>query len=289
MAPREVGPRPDLSPAGRASLPQVVSPWERAVREWAASLDGQTRQAYIAAVRRAGPEALSLALTPERAREILERLRRTWAPATVAATVAAVRSCWRALVAAGLADSSPWSEVRPPRVKDRTGERILSADELRRMWQAARTQSEREWLRFLVGTGLRVSEACGVRWRDVRVDDRGRVLATIQGKGGKTRTIRIPSPTYDYLRRARGGMVEPEARLWGFSRRTGHRIVRRLAVSAGLDRLPSPHWMRHTHATMALTRGVPLHTLQASLGHARLETTQRYLHADPSQTSGDWF
>ena len=47
----------------------------------------------------------------------------------------------------------------------------------------------------------------------------------------------------------------------------------------------SPHWLRHAHASHALERGAPIHLVQATLGHATLATTGRYLHAMPSDSS----
>jgi site-specific recombinase XerD len=47
----------------------------------------------------------------------------------------------------------------------------------------------------------------------------------------------------------------------------------------------SPHWLRHAHATHALERGAPIHLVQATLGHASVATTGRYLHARATQSS----
>ena len=50
----------------------------------------------------------------------------------------------------------------------------------------------------------------------------------------------------------------------------------------------SPHWLRHAHATHALDKGAPLRLVQATLGHASLDTTSKYLHIRPSESSGDY-
>ena len=57
------------------------------------------------------------------------------------------------------------------------------------------------------------------------------------------------------------------------------RLVRKAAERAGLELAVSPHWLRHSHATHALERGAPIHLVQATLGHASVATTGRYLRA----------
>src|SRR5262249_58360308 len=63
------------------------------------------------------------------------------------------------------------------------------------------------------------------------------------------------------------------------------RIVRRASARAGNQKNVSPHWLRHAHASHSLDRGAPIHLVQATLGHASVATTGRYLHARPSESS----
>ena len=69
-----------------------------------------------------------------------------------------------------------------------------------------------------------------------------------------------------------------------------HRIVKRAALRAELPQAEkvSPHWLRHAHATHALENHAPIALVQATLGHVSLETTSKYLHIRPSQSSGDF-
>ena len=66
------------------------------------------------------------------------------------------------------------------------------------------------------------------------------------------------------------------------------RIVTKAAVRAGVEGKVSPHWLRHGHATHALERGAPIHLVQATLGHASVATTGRYLHARPTDSSSKY-
>ena len=59
----------------------------------------------------------------------------------------------------------------------------------------------------------------------------------------------------------------------------------RFLARAGIEKRVSPHWMRHAHASHALDRSAPIHLVQATLGHASVSTTGRYLHARPNESS----
>jgi len=64
--------------------------------------------------------------------------------------------------------------------------------------------------------------------------------------------------------------------------------VRKAARDAGILADVSPHFLRHAHASHALDRGAPIHLVQATLGHASVATTGKYLHARPTESSGKY-
>ena len=72
------------------------------------------------------------------------------------------------------------------------------------------------------------------------------------------------------------------------SLRQVERIVQAAARRAGVELPVSPHWLRHAHASHALDRGAPIHLVQATLGHASVATTGRYLHARPTESSAKY-
>jgi site-specific recombinase XerD len=138
-------------------------------------------------------------------------------------------------------------------------------------------------LELLYGSGLRVSELCGLRPEDL---DLPAGAITVWGKGSKQRRVPITAPAAEalvaWLQRGRGALVSDETPhdavfLNARGRRLGPRDVRRL-----LDRrAPAPthpHALRHTFATHLLDGGADLRVVQELLGHADLSTTQRYTH-----------
>lgn len=135
-------------------------------------------------------------------------------------------------------------------------------------------------LELLYGSGLRVSELCGLDRRDVDLAvGRARVL----GKGSKERLVPVSEPAamrirawLDHGRPALAGAESGDALLLNRrGKRLGPRDVRRI-----LDRRSAapthPHAIRHTFATHLLDGGADLRVVQELLGHADLGTTQIY-------------
>ena len=144
-------------------------------------------------------------------------------------------------------------------------------------------------LSVLYVAGLRVSEACGLRWRNLQARrNAGQIL--VHGKGGRTRVVFLPLGVWGQLAslRATAGLDAPV-----FASRSGKplersrvlRIVKDASQRAGIASNVSTHWLRHAHASHALDHGAPIHLVQATLGHRSVATTSRYLHARPGESS----
>jgi len=183
--------------------------------------------------------------------------------------------------------------LRLPAVRSRLAERILPEADLHRILSLESNPRNRAMLTLLYASGVRVSELCGLCWRDLQPNQDGGQI-TVFGKSGMTRAIQVPAsvwklligmqgdnakpgdPVFRSRKGKNGGMLRPLAVL---------RIVRRAARRAGIQLAVSPHWFRHAHASHALDRGAPIHLVQATLGHASITTTGRYLHARPNDSS----
>ena len=180
--------------------------------------------------------------------------------------------------------------LRLPAVRSRLAERILPETDVIRLLSIEPNDRNHALLVLLYASGVRVSEVCGLCWRDVQPNGDG-VQITVFGKGGKTRAIQLPASVATALTKLRGEAAEDapvfRSRKHGAALKTVAvlRIVRHAARRAGIELAVSPHWLRHAHASHALDRGAPIHLVQATLGHASITTTGRYLHARPSDSS----
>ena len=177
--------------------------------------------------------------------------------------------------------------LRLPANRNRLSERILAEGAIHKILALEPGRRNRALLRLLYAAGLRVFELCALTWQHLQErDDAGQV--TVLGKGGKTRTVLLSPATWQELR-----ALDGDADAAVFRSRNGEalshsqvlRIVRAAAQRAGIQAPVSPHWLRHAHASHALERGCPIHLVQATLGHASVATTGRYLHARPTDSS----
>lgn len=223
---------------------------------------------------------------------------RPMAPRTIARRASALRRYFAWAARTGLVAADPSVTLRAPRgsgrlprvLHDEALHRLLddpahaaSAGEVSDPASRARRLRDDAVAEVLYGSGLRVSELCGLRHGDLDLD-RGRV--TVWGKGSKQRMVPLSEPAVVALRRwsteGRGLLAGPETpaevvfvNLRG--KPLTPRDTRRI-----LDRRSSepthPHALRHTFATHLLDGGADLRTVQELLGHEDLSTTQIYTH-----------
>lgn len=190
----------------------------------------------------------------------------------------------------GMLPTNAGAPLKAPTTKNTLAERILSEAEVQKLIVLEPNFRNQMMLKLLYAAGLRVSELCNLRWRDLQARSEAEGQINVYGKGGKTRVVLLPTTIWKELvsLRAAAGFNDPVFH----SHKGGHlhpsqvmRIVRAAAHRAGIETNVSPHWLRHAHASHSLDRGAPIHLVQATLGHASVATTGRYLHARPQDSS----
>jgi site-specific recombinase XerD len=132
---------------------------------------------------------------------------------------------------------------------------------------------------ILYGSGLRISEACNLKWKQINLAEQ-KIL--VHGKGNKERYSVIPNFCVEHLKYFQKKFKTSES-LFVFGEtamnpRTGFELIRTLGAAAGLTNNLHPHALRHSYATHLLASGTNLRTLQMLLGHDSLQATEKYTH-----------
>lgn len=205
------------------------------------------------------------------------------APATRARHVSAIKSLLTFAERTGYTVFNVGKAIRCPKVPDLIHERIVDEETIQDVIKHATSARDRALVLLLYYSGARISEVCGLRFRDLR----GTNVTFVRAKGCKVRTVPIPMFVMDALLALRLSNDPDEAFVFRsfrdrpLSRGTAWYIVRQITDEAAVEM--SPHWFRHANASHALDAGAPIHLVQKCLGHANVSTTSRYLHVKPDQ------
>jgi integrase len=216
-----------------------------------------------------------------------------YAPRTVARVLMRLKALFREALRLELVARNPAEAIQVRLPKGEKAARALEPEEVARLLEAAEASRSRDMallLRLMLETGLRRGEALALQWGDVDLE-RGevrvwRAWAKVGSKGAftplKTPTAKrvVPLPL-GLLRRLKARKEELLERLNPEEVDSLHLVggvkpvdpdafnhyLRRLAEKAGLGRV-RVHDLRHTWATLALSRGIPLEVVSERLGHA---------------------
>jgi integrase/recombinase XerD len=215
-------------------------------------------------------------------------------PSSRARYISSIKHLYRFLVSSGRSQIDVTETLEQPRGGRRLPD-ALSVEEMTTMLSAVDTASplgirDRALLETMYACGLRVSEAIGLRQRDVLADIE---LVRVFGKGSKERLVPIGRSALHWIARyrteARGHLVSAadtddvlflNHRGSPLSRMGVWKLINGIASRAGITKHVHPHMFRHSFATHLLEGGADLRAVQEMLGHADIATTQIYTHID---------
>ncbi len=211
--------------------------------------------------------------------------------ASVARSLAAMRSLYRWLAQEGVVEQNPAKLVSTPKLPKKLP-RVPTIEEMNSVLDgqmpevAAFPERDRLLLELLYGCGIRNSELVGINLDDIRVSAEA---ILIRGKGKKERYVPFggsaAAALAAYLPVRQKLLTDSRKTTPGLliNRRGGRltvrsvgRIVKKIAVAKGLSPDVHPHTLRHAFGTHMLEEGADLRAIQEMLGHERLSTTQRY-------------
>jgi integrase/recombinase XerD len=183
----------------------------------------------------------------------------------------------------------PTAGLKNYRINALVWKKILSIEQIEQMLLKTSRPRDLLLIKVLFYLGVRVSEITTIEVADFAFHQDEPIL-NIKGKGSKIRQAPVGGHLWKeisaYIRkhelRRHDYLFSDEKdchrklstfAIW--------RAIRAAAQKAKIYPMPSPHWFRHTSATMALEGGASIHVVKERLGHASLSTTQIYLHAKP--------
>ena len=203
----------------------------------------------------------------------------------------ALGSLFKSAVKQRRIESDPSSPLKNYRVQDTVYQKVLDISQIKQMVLKEKRPRNVLLIKVLFYLGLRVSEVVEILLNDFVIRKDG-VILNVKGKGSKIRQAPVSEELWrDIQTYAQEWNLRSSDFLFFDEKNKGKRIstvsiwkaVKSSAKKAKVDPLPSPHWFRHTSATLSLEGGAPIHVVQARLGHASLSTTSRYLHAKASE------
>ena len=217
-------------------------------------------------------------------------------PRSVSRKLSSLRSFYKYCVREGMIDKNPFGEVSAPKL-DKTLPKFLYSEEMEILFDSINTQTllgirDNALLEFMYGTGVRVSELCSIKEKDI---DYVNKQVIVLGKGKKERYLPLHDlviqSLQEYVSYARNELQLKNKKEVSdilflnnhggpLTARGVRDILNRLVTKASETYKISPHMIRHTFATHLLNNGADLITVQELLGHANLSTTQIYTHID---------
>ncbi len=276
--------------AERRMSPKTLEAYRRDVGQFLAFLSGHMGgDASLAKLAKLKPQDVRAFMAARRADGAGSR--------SLMRGLAGARSFARFLERNGKGKVGALSAVRAPKIAKtlpkpltivsakRIAETDLRAGEEREPWVLARDAAV---LALLYGSGLRISEALGLKHKDVPAPGVSDVI-TVMGKGNKQRMVPVLPQVLkliaDYVTLCpydlpADGILFVGARGGPLSPRILQLTMARLRGALGLAETATPHALRHSFATHLLARGGDLRAIQELLGHASLSTTQIYTAVD---------
>lgn len=208
-----------------------------------------------------------------------------------------IKAFYKYLLFEELIENDPTALIEGPKLGRKLPD-TLSYPEIEKLFNAIDLSTpegarNRAMLEVLYSSGLRVSELIDLKLNNIYFDIG---FLRVVGKGNKERLVPVGRDAMKFMKiyideiRGKHPHKPPhkDSSIYVFLNRHGKKltrvmvftIIKRLALSIGLDKTVSPHTFRHSFATHLIEGGADLRAVQEMLGHESITTTEIYTHLD---------
>lgn len=219
---------------------------------------------------------------------------------TIARKIVSIRTFFDYLMKNKKIDTNPCEKLESPKLR-KTLPITLSEEEVNKLLcfkpKTALEYRNKAMIELMYACGLRVSELVNLNTNDIDLNED---CVKVYGKGNKERIIPMASVTTNIIREYL--LVYRNSLLKGYltdkvfigsygkgiTRQGFFKILKKLAKDQGINKIFSPHTLRHSFATHLLEHGADLRSIGELLGHENIKTTQIYTHLSNSKKRKDY-
>jgi integrase/recombinase XerD len=216
-----------------------------------------------------------------------------YAAATIQRKLNIISSLYKFGMDTGYFKFNPMKAVKKPKVLITSQQRFLTPEEVSLLLNEVKGNKKNYLMCILFITiGLRVSELSEIKWCDFFQDTKGNIGLRVVGKGTKQRTVKVRRDVWSYIIEYRIINSKPihfdsNDNEYLFTTKNGkittprsiRETIKRASIRAGIRKDISPHFLRHTSASLSISGGADIQKCMEQYGWSQMKTAQRYIHS----------
>ena len=217
------------------------------------------------------------------------------APATVQRQISTLNMFFAFALKLEIIKTNSFAIVKQTKVPSSVKQKFLTANELDRLLNVLAETRPKEYVLGLIlaSLGLRISEAVNLSHNDFITSPDGGIEVRLLRKGNKIQLLPLRDDVWQVVQAFMGHGTDASDTRPLFTNPSGNRTsdvtlrswIERAVKKAGIKKRATPHWLRHSFATLLLDKGQTLENVCWAMGHSNVSTTSIYLHPTDKKIS----
>ncbi len=227
-------------------------------------------------------------ITPFQALDYDAYLKATCSTATVQNRIATLKMFFKFAMECGLIDKNPFALIKQHGSPSNVANKFLTTKEIDKLLTALKQKSEKHFILglLLASTGMRISEVQQLSWKDFYIMPDESISVSALRKGNERQLLALRNDVWEAIQAYTGKEINNFDQSHLFSNPSGDRAsvvtLRSWIVSASkrakITKSVTPHTLRHSFCSNALSAGADIRDVQEYLNHKSIMTTQVYMH-----------